>query len=273
MLHKDIETILTPPGDRKSFKPETESYCDIECDRCGGMITVSFNPHSLRVIHPCEGCNNSPDVSAIISAYNRLCESKENCNNCQLGWDGICNNFVRPPTEVRINKPYNDSQPERVFITNPHLQRMPPLASIEGVLPEFQEFFDNVVESIIAFMENQDSSKLYILSDGAVRVDEFGALLKKNWGEHCIEFKDTPLYRRGFDVELNMSRFQEDIHRNLIGGFHVMTYTLAVKNDEFEEEGKVTECKKSTTELLFTYRAPGEFVLISKFSPFSGEDM
>jgi hypothetical protein len=270
-MNANIDDILKPRGcTKKLFKPAAE--CDIECDICNNIITVSFARN--KVVRSCESCRNSPNVSKIVESYNKYCESQEDCKSCHLGWNGICDNWVQPPAQVKMDKPYNDTQPERIFITNPSLQRMPPLAGLEGILPEFQKFFDSVVEGVIEFIESGKSSKLYLLSDKALSSSEFEALLQKHWKKHSEEYANTVMFCRGFDVELNMERFHQDIHRNMLGGLNVMTYTLSVDDDEFSENDKVTGLKKSNTELLFTYRPfTEEFLIISKFSPFKGEDV
>ena len=78
-----------------------------------------------------------------------------------------------------------------------------------------------------------------------------------------------PVSNRGVDIELNLNRFKQ-VHRNLIGGFLVITYKLTdcdfdcIELDEFEFEQKYSE-------ILFTYKQ-NKFVVLSNLTPFKSVD-
>jgi len=163
--------------------------------------------------------------------------------------------------------PYADSQPKRVPVNNILLQRMPPLVNEEGINLEFQTFFDDLVKNVHEMFKDSTSFGLHMMSDQVLDVAEFHSIILAAWDKHLQEFRNTSIYARGVDIELNMERF-EDIYRNLIGGFNIMTYILTVADDEFNSNKRITYFKKCCTELLFTYSQSDGFVVISRIQPF-----
>lgn len=165
--------------------------------------------------------------------------------------------------------PYANDQPGQLNMQHQTLQRFPALATAEGINPDFQQFFDSIVNAIT----QQRYFELFQLSDNAISEQSFSALIENNWDNHWMEFYMSNPVARGLDIELNMDRFKE-LHRNIIGGFNIMTYHLNVKHDEFQPEGtntQVTEFVKASTELLFTYKYAKGFELISRIQPFTKE--
>lgn len=163
-----------------------------------------------------------------------------------------------------VLKPYEDEQPKNISMisTERKIERIPNIIdpTTGMVTDEFQEFYDKVVDAITS----NDSSKLYELSDKVMIYDDFKTALD-SFSKEINKVVSLPISNRGIDIELNLNRFQEK-HRNLIGGFFVITYTLqpnpyiGIKSDSLQLEQKYAE-------LLFTYKL-GEFRLLSTFSPF-----
>ena len=163
--------------------------------------------------------------------------------------------------------PYADSQPDKLNLTNKRLTRMPPLATPDGINTEFQEFFDKIVAAILS----QKYYDLHTLSDMSLSEADFNHIIEENWDNHWMSFYMCKPESRGLDIELNMDRFQ-DIHRNMVGGFNIMTYHLAVKPDEFSDGKNITELTVSSTELLFTYKLGSGFQIITTIKPFTNKD-
>lgn len=172
---------------------------------------------------------------------------------------------------VQSVTPYADSQPDRIPISNQKLTRMPPLVTPEGINPEFQKFFDEIVNAI----STQKYYLLYPIMEHTMSNDDLNQAIENSWDSHWFEFYNSDVNSRGLDIELNMDRFK-DLHRNLIGGFNIMTYHLNVKRDEFSPVGKdinISELVKASTELLFTYKPDKGFRIISRIQPFTKESI
>lgn len=168
-----------------------------------------------------------------------------------------------------VISPYADSQPSHIILPSEVIDRMPPLVSEEGINPEFQKFYE---ELVLAIAEDKPHyqihvDKLYELTNTDIDIDSFSALIESQWGAHWYEFRNDSksINSRGIDIELNMNRFQE-IHRNLIGGFNIITYHTIINRDEFTGY-HIPKIVRAHTELLFTYKN-NKFVLLPQFSPF-----
>jgi hypothetical protein len=155
--------------------------------------------------------------------------------------------------------PCENSQPPRISVDSEQISRFPPLVDEQGINPKFQQFFDTIVA---CFLEDKLES-LYEISDKSVSEQHFYQLGILKWKPHLMEYAKAS--SRGMDVELNMDRFQQ-LHRNIIGGFNVITYHINEKNNEFGD-GILTEFKQCSTEILFTYKN-GDFKIIPVFSSF-----
>lgn len=168
--------------------------------------------------------------------------------------------------------PYADCQPNHIILPSTLLDRMPALVSESGINPRFQSFFERLVIAVAGDKINYsvDVSKLFELTDKNVSLKEFSTMIDDAWSSHFSAMKssNSSLMQTGIDIELNMDRFQE-IHRNLIGGFNVITYHIDMNTDEFTG-ALVPKLTKAHTELLFTYKN-NEFVLLPCFSAFTYE--
>jgi len=167
--------------------------------------------------------------------------------------------------------PYANTQPD-IIVKNNLLSRFPPFATPEGVLPEFQQFFDNIVTGVFSYFQNQTHEQLYIISDGLLRSNGFYNTLNKVWGPYCSRYNEAGILHTNMDIELNVDRFQE-LHRNILGGIRILTYIIDICDDEFCE-GKNTSIKIASTELLFTYQVSNnQFTLLSVITPFIETDV
>lgn len=165
----------------------------------------------------------------------------------------------------KVLKPYEDSQPERVTIVSDKICRIPPLVNEYGINPKFQTFYENLVDAILSF----NYSALYKMTDQLISAEEFEALCKVNWSNHFSKWRLAVPRCRSIDIELNLERFQS-LHRNLIGGFNIMTMHLTETQDEFSDR-KVTTLKLAHTELLFRY-VHNEFKIVTYINPFITEE-
>lgn len=168
--------------------------------------------------------------------------------------------------------PYADCQPKYMILPSKLLDRMPALVTESGINPKFQSFFERLVIAVAGDKINYsvDVSKLFELTDKNVSLEDFSTMLDDVWRSHfsAMQSSNSSLMQTGIDIELNMDRFQE-IHRNLIGGFNVITYHIDMNNDEFTG-ALVPKLTKAHTELLFTYKND-DFVLLPCFSAFTYE--
>jgi len=163
-----------------------------------------------------------------------------------------------------VLKPYQDNQPDITIGTNSKsklVQRMPIIVNEHGILPEFQDFYDK----ICSYISDNNVEGLWTISDKAIEMEKFNELYDLMIGQHITKLLDTPECARGIDIELNIDRFKE-LHRNMIGGFNIMTYQLS--ESPYEGVSSVeTILDKKYTEILFTFKQ-GEFLIISHFKPF-----
>lgn len=168
--------------------------------------------------------------------------------------------------------PYADCQPKYMILPSKLLDRMPALVTESGINPKFQSFFERLVIAVAGDKINYsvDVSKLFELTDKNVSLEDFSTMIDDVWRSHfsAMQSSNSSLMQTGIDIELNMDRFQE-IHRNLIGGFNVITYHIDMNNDEFTG-ALVPKLTKAHTELLFTYKND-DFVLLPCFSAFTYE--
>lgn len=169
----------------------------------------------------------------------------------------------------KVLKPYEDSQPNRVP-TNPAttvISRIPILVTEEGINPQFQEFYNGIVYAFTAF-DIPRYDLLYEISDKVVDLASFNMICESIWGKHFNKFLSSKPEGRCIDIELNMSRFQE-LHRNLIGGFNIMTGYVETRGDLFGIDRKTPTSYLNLhhTEILFRY-AENEFKVITQIKPF-----
>lgn len=171
-----------------------------------------------------------------------------------------------------VISPYADSQPNHIILPSKLLDRMPALVSESGINPKFQSFFELLVIAVAGDKINFDVNvdELFDLTDKNISVEDFSTMIDNLWGSHFSAMKssNSSSMQTGIDIELNMDRFQE-IHRNLIGGFNVITYHIDMNIDEFTG-ALVPKLTKAHTELLFTYKND-DFVLLPCFSAFTYE--
>lgn len=168
--------------------------------------------------------------------------------------------------------PYADCQPKYMILPSKLLDRMPALVTESGINPKFQSFFERLVIAVAGDKINYsvDVSKLFELTDKNVSLEDFSTMIDDVWRSHflAMQSSNSSSMQTGVDIELNMDRFQ-GIHRNLIGGFNVITYHIDMNNDEFTG-ALVPKLTKAHTELLFTYKNDN-FVLLPCFSAFTYE--
>lgn len=160
-----------------------------------------------------------------------------------------------------VLSPYANDQPKNLSMHTRKIERIPSLASAEGVNKKFQTFYTCLCEFILS----QDIKNLYEISDKCVSLAEFSRCYNNNVGKHLSRLFDLPSNEYGIDIELNIKQF-ESIHRNLIGSFYVITYQL-LKPDNFGSVNVHTSLDAKYSEVFFTYKN-NEFMLISAFGPF-----
>lgn len=170
-----------------------------------------------------------------------------------------------------ILKPYEDDQPKQVDLSscNNYIERIPHIVdtSTGRITDEFQSFYNELTKAVLL----NDDHLLYELSDKVMKEDTFKTYyqpLKKILSD-ALNLYDN---QKGIDIELNIKRFENN-HRNLIGGFFIMLYTLTNDdNDIFLSRSKKVNLKLLQTEVLFTYKR-SKFRLISYFQPFTSIDI
>lgn len=163
-----------------------------------------------------------------------------------------------------ILKPYEDEQPKQISVQSDKksiIERMPLIVNSYGVTEEFQSFFNDVVEAITEI----DAKKLWEISDKVLTLEQFTYMFEYNWKDHLDMVIDQDPENRGIDIELNLGRFQ-GLHRNIIGGFYIMTYLLYPHTNQ-AMFGGIMNFEKEYTELLFTYKNK-KFVIMSKLDTF-----
>lgn len=167
-----------------------------------------------------------------------------------------------------VLKPYENDQPKQLSVIPNNvekslnvIERMPRLADMNGITREFQMFYDELVHNILT----HNLQGLYDMSDKAVDYEEFCEVYTSTVGKHISDVISLDKKYRGIDIELNMSRF-EGIHRNTVGGFFIMMYTLIPSNYEGLNTIQ-SEFNQEHTEILFTYKS-GKFTILSHFQPF-----
>lgn len=165
--------------------------------------------------------------------------------------------------------PLSVSQPQKIYLLptsypKGQIERFPVLASEQGMNPQFQEFYDEVVEGVCGL----NSHKLYEISDKILTEDEFTEMFNEILKPDLKKMVARDKKFRGIDIELNFERLNDYIH-NVVLGFSVSGYTIE-KNESKMFKNKIRMFSKYT-ELLFTYKDK-EFKLISKFIPFQSFD-
>lgn len=171
-----------------------------------------------------------------------------------------------------VISPYADSQQSHVVLPSKVIDRMPPLVSETGINPEFQKFYEDLVLAIAGDKPDYQIyiDRLYELTDKSIDIESFAALIQSQWSSHWDSFRydSRSTNSKGIDIELNMDRFQ-NVHRNLIGGFNIITYHTIVSIDEFSGN-RTSKVVQAHTELLFTYK-DDKFVLLVQLTPFVQE--
>lgn len=160
--------------------------------------------------------------------------------------------------------PYANSQPNNVKMNSTIIERIPMIADEFGILPKFQEFYNSIVNAIMY----SDYESLYEISDKVLEKEKFLIMIQDSIGNVLNDVLKLSESCRGIDIELNIGRFNA-VHRNLIGGFYIIFYTLNMNKYEGIEMNQ-TELVQKSTELLFTYKND-EFVILSHFTPFISE--
>lgn len=170
----------------------------------------------------------------------------------------------------KVISPCADSQPEHIHLPSYYVQRIPPLVNENGIIPEFQSFYEKVVCAIGAIFSKEECGieQLYELTDMSIDKTSFYKLIDTQWGwlidaYYSVSFNH---HTTGLDVQLNMQRFK-DIHRSIIGGFNITTYYTNVYPDSFNAEIMIPKTFLHSTELLFTYKN-NKFLMLSSVNSF-----
>lgn len=137
---------------------------------------------------------------------------------------------------------------------------MPDLVRSKLTRDQFKEFFADLVSA----MTNQDWEQLHKLSDRMLDAHSFKHAVNIAWRSHFNKFNDAST--KFMDIELNMDRLN-DMYKNMVLGFTVMTVHTYAVSDDFNLGGARVALNCASTELLFTYN-DDEFVIISRFKPF-----
>lgn len=162
-----------------------------------------------------------------------------------------------------VLNPYADEQPKVVMNStkqNCIIERIPSIVdpATGQVTREFQEFFDNVVESVTT----NDINKLYELSDKAVEFNVFESEFNE-FHNKLVKILSKPKSEFGIDIELNLGRFEAK-HRNLLGGLYVLTYYI---EKVWTLSDYRVDLHKEKAELFFTYK-DSKFMLLSCLGDF-----
>lgn len=169
-----------------------------------------------------------------------------------------------------VISPCANSQPTNIMLPSQWIQRIPMLVDENGITPEFQKFYESVVCVVGAVFQMEECSvtALYNLTDKSIKDSSYFKLIATQWATHINKMYDAKQKKVGvgFDIELNMERFQS-IHRNLVGGFNIITYYTDIQMDSFTEGCEIPQIVQSSTEILFTYR-DSKFVLLTQLTPF-----
>lgn len=163
----------------------------------------------------------------------------------------------------RLLKPYEDDQPDNLSMSSDKfniIERIPRIVNGMGPTDEFQTFYNELVDAITS----SNIEKLYEMSDKAIDKENFTDIYKDSIDNHIKSVIEMKSAQRGLDIELNLSRFKE-LHRNLVGGFLILTYTL--ESGKFDTNQNDFNLTYKYTEVLFSYKN-GEFVVLSCFKPF-----
>lgn len=165
--------------------------------------------------------------------------------------------------------PLSVPQPNNIYLLptsypRGQIERFPVLASEQGINPQFQKFYDDVVDGICGL----NSNKLYSVSDKILTEEEFTEMFNEILKPDLKKMVAKDKKWRGIDIELNFDRLNDYIH-NVVLGFNICGYTIE-KNESKMFRNKIKMMSKYT-ELLFTYK-DNEFKLISKFIPFQSFD-
>lgn len=131
--------------------------------------------------------------------------------------------------------------------------------------PRFQEFYESVVRGVLT----SDTELLYSISDQCQSLEDFQTNYNSTIGDKIQELLSLPESRRNIDIELNFQRFEE-LHRNIIGGIHILAYELFFASDEISNEHCRPQMREYVSEILFTSKY-NRFQIISKFSPLAFE--
>lgn len=161
--------------------------------------------------------------------------------------------------------PYANDQPKNLSMPTKFIERIPSLATPNGINPKFQKFYDHLCSAITA----QDVEKLYDLSDKCLPYGQFYAVYRRQVGIALENLMFTSRALWGMDIELNIQRFQ-GAYRNIVGSFFVSTYEVLLP-ENFGLVNLNTSVVRKSTEIFFTYKNEN-FELISVFNPFAIEE-
>lgn len=176
----------------------------------------------------------------------------------------ISNDFMdgllSPDTE-KVILPYANDQPSNLHMGHSSwIERIPTLVTPAGqIIEPFQTFYNKLLCGI----RTEDISVLYNLSDGVLTLEEFKKAYNNAIGNTLHELFTSSYSNYGWDLELNMSRF-ESCHRNIVGGFLLSTYGF--ESQKFEGINTDKNIVFRSGELLFSYKHKN-FCLLSKFYP------
>lgn len=170
--------------------------------------------------------------------------------------DGLLN----PNNEPDV-LPYANDQPANLHMGHSSwIERIPTLVTPAGqIIEPFQTFYNKLLCGI----RTEDVAVLYNISDKVFTFEEFKKAYNNAIGSTLHELFVRPYSDYGWDLELNMSRF-ETCHRNIVGGFLLSTYGF--ESQKFEGITTDKNIVFRSGELLFSYKHKN-FCLLSKFYP------
>lgn len=165
--------------------------------------------------------------------------------------------------------PVRTPQPNNIYLIPTacprcQIERFPYLANDSGINPQFQDFYNKVVDGVCGL----NPHLLYSISDQVLTEQEFVNMFNEILKPDLIKLVAIDKKRRGFDIELSFDRLNDYIH-NTVLSFSLSGYVLE-KTESKLFRNKMKMYSKYT-ELIFTYK-DNQFKLISKFIPFQSFD-
>lgn len=166
-------------------------------------------------------------------------------------------------TPVRAPQPNNIYLLPTAYPTS-QIERFPYLANDSRINPQFQEFYDTVVDGLCGM----NPHTLYTISDEVLSENEFVEMFNEIWKPDLVKLVGRTKKCRAIDIELSFDRLNDYIH-NIVLSFSISGYVLE-KTESKMFKNKMKMYSKYT-ELLFTFK-DGKFKVISKFPPFQSFD-